>query len=181
MAVLPVTPKGQCNTAYVYAFKTKGEKGDDWQVRYYRIDLLRSAVSTVLDAFTNFTVHIGIEGYAFGLRGNAVQTMAEIRHGLLDAIMPYVSKAYFHVYVLPIPTWKSALCPGLKKIGMSQKEAVQACIIKRRPATKEAFGKDHNRYDSFGIATVLYEAFYRPNVHNPSLDRFRDREMKDGA
>ena len=181
MTVLPVTPKGKCDSAYVYAFKTKGEKGDDWSVRYYRIDLLCRAVDNVLSGLEDFVgrhfaAHIGVEGYAFGLRGNAVQTMAEIRQGLLDVVMPYVQDRFFNVYVLPIPTWKSALCPGLKKVGMSQKEAVQECIIRRWPATKEAFGKDHNKFDSFGIADVLYQAFYRPDISNPSLDRFRDRE-----
>ena len=123
----------------------------------------------------DYTVHVGLEDYAYGSRGNAVLTMAEIRQGLLDVIMPKVHHALLKLYILPIPTWKASLCPGLHKSGMGSKEAIMACLHEYWAPTYE-FGSDHNKYDSFGMATVLYRAFYRPDISNPSLDRFRDRE-----
>lgn len=113
------------------------------------------------------SVRIALEGYAFASRGSAVQTMAEIRQGLLQELKPYFKS----MIIVPPPTWKASLFPGL---GGKGKDVIIEATQRMWPETK-IFGKDDNKYDAFCMAKML-EGLIFGELDSPSALKLLDRE-----
>jgi len=105
--------------------------------------------------------------------------MAEIKQAVLDVI--YNHTKFNQTLVIPIPTWKSCICPGStrKKDGLDSKTQVRNCLTSEFGVPD--LGKDHNKYDSYAMALLL-EILTTPELlrkhSNVHLDKllFKEKE-----
>lgn len=161
---------------FVVSAKTSADDGKDWRTRYLRVNFIGDVLKTVLDAIDvnqPERMCIVIEGYSFGSKG-AVYTLAEVKQALLDRLYSF-DPNFNLTYVLPPVTWRSCLCPGQKAEKGRAKEMIQANVLAKNPYTKQ-FGRDHNKYDAYGMALIALWLKRTNTVTSPSLDRLRKRE-----
>lgn len=148
----------------------KTAEGNDWRDRYLRVTSVSECVGLILKILKPRKPYVCIEGYSFQSARGAAYTLAEIKQSVLEKLCAY-TKGFEKVLLLPPPTWKACLCP---KKGGASKELIQECIIREYPPSA-AFGKDHNKYDSFAMAYV-YLMLCAGRLTTKSAESLIDRE-----
>jgi len=115
-------------------------------------------------------IHIGLEGYSYQSRGDAITKMAEVKQAVLDSI--YAVLGFDHVAIIAPMTWKSCL---VDRGGKLDKEGVIKELIAQRLEMQrlyDAIGKrSHNFFDAYAMA-LLMEQTVSGRGHTDSASRF---------
>lgn len=162
---------------YRLALKTK-PGGKDWSDRFSRVHWLAARLSEFFVEVKKVTrkLHILLEGYAYGARGNAVLTMAEVKTAILMAVRLVSDTAFSNVLLLPPNAWQKCLMGDDYVPGEGKQQTID--YVRERWPITESFGSDNNLYDAFGMAVLCEQLIRDPYRTNNSIERLRIREQR---
>lgn len=165
-----------------HVLQTKpGTLEDHWVDRIYRTWWMGRRLDEYLSIINEVWPknYIMLEGYSMASRGDAVQSMAEVKQTIYMTLMKYTDKRFSNVILIPPGTWQACLL-GESNKRRDKKEKSKDRTIRyisaAWPALAKLFGKDHNQFDAYAMAALYERLVLHPDDTNAAIDRLADRE-----